>query len=111
MLGSTIAFLLVAIERITQILKPKVKLNPVFLSMIVGFAVGIPAGLLLPELGGIFLTLHWALLLLCGGVMGFALSLPANILHDIWAWVQSIGNGKIPKEVQDLIDQILEAKK
>lgn len=110
MIGGIITVLLILIERITQIVKTKISLNPIYISMIVGTALGIPAGFALPELGSFFASLHWGWLLLCGAIMGLALSLPANILHDIWSWIKVIGGNKIPKEIEKLINQIMEQK-
>jgi len=107
MLGYILPALILAIERLTEILKKYFTISPIYLSMIIGFLLGIPCGLVLPELGIFFAGLAIPWLLSIGAAMGLLCSLPANILHDVWQIFKDI---PINQEIKDLYGKILEAK-
>ncbi len=102
--------LILGIERVTQMVKNYfVGWHPVSISVLVGGILGIPFGLCLPELGGFFADLSWPLLLLAGALSGIVASLPANIVHDLWGWVQK--NAGLPPEIMKLLGEIAKKKK
>lgn len=107
-LFTLIGTLTVLIERATQVLKPKfAKLNTIYLSMVVGVLLGIPAGFLLPN-AGYLVNEGYLLLGAVGAGMGLALSLPANLVHDIWGLVKGII--PVSKPTQTVIDAAIESK-
>lgn len=107
MFEATLAFLIVGIERFTQIFKPYFKLNPIVLSMIIGTLLGIAS---FPALSGfsIFADKPLWVLLVGGGLFGLACSLPANILHDIWQLIKDLGF-KSP-DIDEIVKKIEETK-
>jgi len=104
MLTYILPVLILSIERVTEILKKYFKISPVYLSMIIGFVLGLPCGFVLPEAGLVWSPV-W--LLLAGGVMGLLCSLPSNILHDIW---NILKEAPINKDIKDLYEKILQEK-
>jgi hypothetical protein len=76
--------------------------------MIVGALLGIASFPALTSLS-LFANQPVWVLIGSGAFLGFACSLPANILHDLWQLVKDL-NIRIPPDIEEIIKKIEEAE-